>query len=85
MRDALRTLAMMVELLSAMILFGYFAGSLMKVQNPFAEFRLPTQHIVGKPPAPHSAPKQTHVHAASQRGACKINEEPKSVLRCLRN
>ncbi len=33
-------------LLSAMILFGYFAGSLMKGQNPFAEFRLPPQHNI---------------------------------------
>jgi hypothetical protein len=51
-------------LLSAMILFGYFAGSLMKGQNPFTEFRLPTQHIIAKPPAPPAVPKQTHIHAA---------------------
>jgi len=56
-------------LLSAMILFGYFAGSLMKGRNPFAEFRLPTQHIVGKPPAPHAAPKQTQVHTAAPKGS----------------
>ena len=56
-------------LLSAMILFGYFAGSLIKGQNPFAEFSLPTQHIVGKPHAPHTVPKQPHVHAAIPRGS----------------
>ena len=56
-------------LLSAMILFGYFAGSLIKGQNPFAEFILPTQHIVGKPPAPHTAPKQTHVYTAAPKGS----------------
>jgi hypothetical protein len=58
-------------LLSAMILFGYFAGSLTKGQNPFAEFRLPPQpqHIVGKPSAPHTAPKQTHVHDPTPKGS----------------
>lgn len=56
-------------LLSAMILFGYFAGSLTKGQNPFAEFILTSQHIVGKPPVPHSAQKQPYVHAASSKGS----------------
>jgi hypothetical protein len=56
-------------LLSAMILFGYIAGALIKGQDPFAEFSLPTQHIVGKPPAPHTAPKQTHVHTAAPKGS----------------
>ncbi len=56
-------------LLSAMILFGYIAGSLIKGQNPFAEFTLPTQHIVGKPPAPRTAPKQTHALAATAKGS----------------
>jgi hypothetical protein len=55
--------------LNAMILFGYFAGSLIKGQNPFAEFILPKEHIVGKPPASNSAPKQTHVHAAIAKGS----------------
>jgi hypothetical protein len=56
-------------LLSAMILFGYFAGSLMKAQNPFAQFILQTQHIVGKPPARRTVPKQPHVHAAPPKGS----------------
>jgi len=56
-------------MLSAMILFGYFAGSLIKGQNSFSEFSLPSQHIVGKPPAPQATPKQTHVHAAASKGS----------------
>lgn len=56
-------------LLSVMILIGYIAGALMKGQNPFAEFRLPTQHIVVKPAAPHTTPKQPHVHAATSKGS----------------
>jgi hypothetical protein len=56
-------------LLSAMILFGYIAGSLMKGQNPFAVYSAPTQHIVGKPPAPRTVPKQTHTHAATPKGS----------------
>jgi hypothetical protein len=56
-------------LLTAMILFGYFAGSLIKGQKPFAEFILPKQHIDGKPPASHTIPKQLHVHVAASKGS----------------
>ena len=48
--------------------FGYIGDSLIEGQSPFAEFSLPTQHIVGKPPALSKAPKLIHIFAATPKG-----------------